>query len=338
MKCPKCGYLGFETSDRCRNCGYDFSLTTSTEPPSELPLQRHEGPSVPFGDFELAPAAGDRLAALDLDRVIGTDATQMAPPEPAGESSRPAAAADNRARLEPPREAREAAVPSPRRPAAAARADGLPLFTPREKDDDRPPVIAPPRPAGPPLSVRRATPDVPRVRPRAIPRRETPVLELEPEAAHAAGPGAEPPETDVVAVLRGDTSRLRRMVAAAVDFAILGGIDVAVIRLTLAIAGLTAAEVRELPVIPMAAFLLLLNAGYLVGFTAAGGQTIGKMLTRVRVTADDGGRVDAGKAVIRAAAIFLTVATLGLGYLPVFGADARALHDRLAGTRVLRAR
>ena len=22
MKCPKCSYLGFETGDRCRNCGY----------------------------------------------------------------------------------------------------------------------------------------------------------------------------------------------------------------------------------------------------------------------------------------------------------------------------
>jgi uncharacterized RDD family membrane protein YckC len=26
MKCPKCGYLGFETGDRCKNCGYEFSL------------------------------------------------------------------------------------------------------------------------------------------------------------------------------------------------------------------------------------------------------------------------------------------------------------------------
>ena len=24
MKCPKCGYLGFETTDRCRNCRYRF--------------------------------------------------------------------------------------------------------------------------------------------------------------------------------------------------------------------------------------------------------------------------------------------------------------------------
>ena len=33
MKCPKCGYLGFERVDRCRNCGYDFSLTSTVTVP-----------------------------------------------------------------------------------------------------------------------------------------------------------------------------------------------------------------------------------------------------------------------------------------------------------------
>lgn len=32
MKCPKCDYLGFESGDRCRNCGYDFSLIPDPEP------------------------------------------------------------------------------------------------------------------------------------------------------------------------------------------------------------------------------------------------------------------------------------------------------------------
>ena len=33
MKCPKCGYLGFERVDRCRNCGYDFSFTSPAPEP-----------------------------------------------------------------------------------------------------------------------------------------------------------------------------------------------------------------------------------------------------------------------------------------------------------------
>jgi len=41
MKCPKCGYLGFETTDRCRNCQYDFSLSpATTEPDLRLPQDR----------------------------------------------------------------------------------------------------------------------------------------------------------------------------------------------------------------------------------------------------------------------------------------------------------
>jgi uncharacterized RDD family membrane protein YckC len=35
MKCPKCEYLGFETGDRCKNCGYDFSLMAP--PPASVP-------------------------------------------------------------------------------------------------------------------------------------------------------------------------------------------------------------------------------------------------------------------------------------------------------------
>ena len=26
MRCPKCRYISFDDHDRCRNCGYDFSL------------------------------------------------------------------------------------------------------------------------------------------------------------------------------------------------------------------------------------------------------------------------------------------------------------------------
>ena len=38
MKCPTCGYIGFETSDRCRNCGYDFGLANQVPPAPELSL------------------------------------------------------------------------------------------------------------------------------------------------------------------------------------------------------------------------------------------------------------------------------------------------------------
>jgi uncharacterized RDD family membrane protein YckC len=65
MKCPKCEYLGFETGDRCKNCGYDFSLLASppTEP-ADLALKQPECDDVPIGDLwfdnsDLTPAASD---------------------------------------------------------------------------------------------------------------------------------------------------------------------------------------------------------------------------------------------------------------------------------------
>ena len=40
MKCPKCGYLGFEHVERCRNCGYDFSLSSpASQSVPDLPLR-----------------------------------------------------------------------------------------------------------------------------------------------------------------------------------------------------------------------------------------------------------------------------------------------------------
>ena len=43
MKCPKCGYLGFEHVDRCRNCGYEFSLQSVLSAP-ELPIREPAEP------------------------------------------------------------------------------------------------------------------------------------------------------------------------------------------------------------------------------------------------------------------------------------------------------
>jgi uncharacterized RDD family membrane protein YckC len=56
MKCPKCGYLGFESGDRCRNCGYEFSLSVSKDDPL---------------DFSLDTGFDQPRPPLDLDRIIG---------------------------------------------------------------------------------------------------------------------------------------------------------------------------------------------------------------------------------------------------------------------------
>ena len=121
-------------------------------------------------------------------------------------------------------------------------------------------------------------------------------------------------------------------------------IDVGVCLPDAAIVRTDAAELRVLPAVPLGAFLLLLAGGYIICFTVAGGQTIGKMAPAIRVVPIDGTRPRqrARRAGERCAAgrrlSGIASCTAGLGFLPaLFSHDHRALHDRLADTRVVRA-
>ncbi len=220
------------------------------------------------------------------------------------------------------------ARPSPAR--APDTASDLPLFArgPIERLLVERPVA--PRP---PLAVRRSNPSS---RDRRIPHEPTLDLTAGDESSRrSAQDGADADDSSA--------SLIARIAAAVIDAILIVSIDVGVVYLTLQLCGLTPAELRVLPPVPLGAFLLLLAGGYVICFTVAGGQTIGKMATRIRVVPvperDWGnGRVALGSAVLRAVGCLVSVLTAGLGYLPALVShDHRALHDRLADTRVVRA-
>jgi uncharacterized RDD family membrane protein YckC len=286
MKCPKCDYLGFETSDRCRNCGYDFSLTQAPTPALfDLPIDSevHE-PLIPSPDAMVAEAR----PRLDLDRLIG------GPPE------------------------------------------DLPLFPPSHGDFDA--VITTPSRPRPPLSVRRTTPEIPRARAKT-PRPADDSLFEQPPAGVL---GHRAPARNISAA-RGQTAdgetaatALTRIMAALLDFSLMSALDAAVLYFTLRLLGLTSAAILELPVVPLAAFFLLLNGGYFVAFTAVGGQSIGKMALGIKVVGRKHEPVPIGRATLRTLAYLVSALPLGAGFLPgVIGVERLALHDRLAHTRVV---
>jgi uncharacterized RDD family membrane protein YckC len=133
-----------------------------------------------------------------------------------------------------------------------------------------------------------------------------------------------------------------RGLAAAIDLALIAGIDLAVVYFTLRMCNLTFADIRLLPPAPLLAFLLLMNGGYFAAFVAAAGQTLGKMAAGIRVVPGDPvaaptERVPLGNAIVRAAAYLVSALPAGLGFLPAAMGNGRALHDRLADTRVIKA-
>jgi len=292
VKCPKCGYLGFDSGERCRNCGYDFSLVS---PPGAQSGGRsvRNTPSVTRGG---PPLRDPRLAR---------GARYRPSPPPGAEG------------------ADRALAPLP---------EGTPVELPLFGGDV--PVLPPPRA---PLAVRRATPTPARIRsrtptaqPRAIPLlggdfdAALPASEADTLPANAA-------QTQSPAAPAG-----RRTAAAAIDLSLVALIDVIVLHFTLALCGLTFNDLHVLPVLPMAAFLLVLNGGYVVLFTGTLGQTFGKMATAIEVVSDRREKMDLRRAALRGAAMAVSLLPAGLGWLAGLVGDHRGLHDRLAGTRVVR--
>jgi uncharacterized RDD family membrane protein YckC len=238
--------------------------------------------------------------------------------------------------------------PAPSRSAASRTGAGsgeFPLFN--GVHDDVPLVSLPAIPRAP-VAVRKASVSAPRP---TLRRRDEPELDLEPAATRSDGdPAPQSRAADSVthavsrssAVTAPETaSAAPRLTAGAIDLLLLGSIDVGVWYLTMRLAGLELSEIRILPIIPFAAFLAVLNGGYLVLFTLAGGQTIGKMATGIKViNADDSAptdRVPLPQAVVRSVAVLASVLPAGLGFLPgLFSAEKRALHDRIANTRIVR--
>ncbi len=112
MKCPKCEYLGFETGDRCRNCGYDFSLLAAPEAAlPDLSLREPEPPRAELPPLPLFARAGSddepliKLPAAPRPPLAVRRTPEQPRPRAFSKSSRPAPRTpdrpDSRSRTEP---------------------------------------------------------------------------------------------------------------------------------------------------------------------------------------------------------------------------------------------
>jgi uncharacterized RDD family membrane protein YckC len=314
MKCPKFQYISFDSTERCRNCGYEFAFTAELAA-LDLPIQTGNEAFGPLEDF---PIEAGFWGASELVE----EPTRQEPVVPA----------ENR--------------PSPP-PRPITSVFDLPLFKDRPIDDDTP-LVAPVSVPRPPLSVRRSSPLPPR---GSRGQTDEPALDLdslEPDVAplrHAPWlPKAElrprvRPETRPDARIVLPAGMIPRLFAGLVDAGILIFVCSVVVYITLEVCGLRLDQLQTLPIPPLAGFLLLLIGGYFVLLTAAGGQTIGKMAAGIRVVPmDSTDRVSLGNSTMRAAGYLVSLLPVGLGLVPALvHADRRTLHDRLADTRVVKA-
>jgi uncharacterized RDD family membrane protein YckC len=301
MKCPKCSYIGFEEADRCRNCGYEFALSDARPAPPDLPMRAGDDADGPLPDLSLS-----------------------GPPAREGERRR---TAPGKPRLD-----------LDRMIGGEPQSSDLPLFgDAADPAHDLPPMVSAPAAPRRPLAVRRNTPPPSRARrPQAEGTGAGGTLDLPLPRYASSGQVARATATaEYGAVALAGPAR--RVSAALLDLVLLGGVHSITVYFTLRLCGLNMGEWRVLPLVPLLAFFLLVDGAYLVTFTTAGGQTIGKMTFGLRVVADGDEGVPMAVAAGRALGAIASTLCLGAGLLPaLLHEDRRAVHDRLAGTHVVR--
>ena len=376
MKCPKCHYLSFDPEPRCRNCGYTLSLDPDLEihhqsvetevPIADLALRDFDAIETLGAELAPAPRRVTPSPYVEPERRVRT--TTPGPFDELLDSAMTPVEESPAARIEspPPQPGiSRTAETTPVRPESRAgrsvppATSELPLFVqgiakdagpetaPIEKDDrveaDRTRAVPPVVPTPPPMRKQDA-PARPRAGQSGAQRKFGPLdhdlleglqeIELA-EQRHAIGE-ARRERQETAADVRS------RVSAAVVDAALLAILATGLVSVTLRWAGLDWQQAQVLPVVPLAGFILVIVTGYLFMFTAASGQTIGKMLLGIRVVDAGASGLDLAplslrQAFYREALTIPSVLLCGVGFLPAFTGDGRAVHDRLTQTRVVRA-
>ena len=272
MRCPKCHYISFGSAERCRNCGYEFLLAVETPPPVDLPIQSDDERAGPLADFVLAERAPAPLPTSVLSELTSPALPVLVPVLVRAQDWQ-------RARAWPP------SVRRPGRRVSTSPCSAVKRVTtrrsslrPRFRERRCRCAGASPRPPGREPIAR----SHPMSRSRDRPASCASGIAVRRRRSLRAACRSTP---------RSPTSSSRRQSLPACSPVVSTSscwlpIDAAVLYFTLLVVELPPAEIRSLPGVPLGVFLLLLNGGYLALFTIAGGQTIGKMLTRIKVVAD----------------------------------------------------
>ena len=300
MKCPKCHYIGFHATDRCRHCGYMLARVdqvpthvsrTSTDAGVHKSIDR-----LPLDDAEELDSVF-RGSRVDQTSVTTSDTKNFKRFQSLHD--------ETILRKRTHSVAEKTLLPEPRLP----------------------------------LDIRRATPHSVGETLLMPPSSRSHVGETIPSKKEiitvsiSDGHGTSTNDNQVEEIPASIGSRL---VAVLIDVMIAFVVDVAVLYFTLRLCGLTFGHVDQLPMWPLVGFLGLLHGGYVIAFLVAKGQTLGKMAMGIRVVCRDGSALLVSHAVLRTVGYLVSATPVGLGFvIGFFGRERLALHDRLANTRVV---
>jgi uncharacterized RDD family membrane protein YckC len=130
-----------------------------------------------------------------------------------------------------------------------------------------------------------------------------------------------------------------------VDLVVLGVLDAVLLALATSavlaaerLSGVRVGDAPDLIGALLSAGSLTLTLGYFSVLHARASQTLGKAALGIRVEDAAGGPIALARSVLRTLGYVPSLMFLGAGFLLALGPSRRALHDRIAGTVVVRTR
>ena len=362
MRCTKCHYLSFEPEPRCRNCGHDLSLEDN---PEEFAASA-EGVSNYTATAVLAPPRTQTTSVRTASAKATTGSSRIPTADLPLFVQSMQSVSDHLAEEDPQDIEPLVKVPArPRTPMSVRRAtpDPARLRAKYGMSSESEPDLWSNLPPDPIDQV--ALHDEPEefqdlpLTPASGPMDQWtngPMEQAtngrmdewnEPSPGHGrqslgeGGWASEPTPVRLPVGWQQPVGAAARLGAAVIDASLLAGISAGVIYLTLQVTGLSLGQIGLLPILPLSGLLVMMVVGYLLMFTVASGQTVGKMAMNLRVVGTSpeaiiNDRVTVSQAAVRSMAALPSVLVLGLGFIPGLVGAGLALHDRLAHTRVIR--
>lgn len=131
----------------------------------------------------------------------------------------------------------------------------------------------------------------------------------------------------------------RRLAAASYDALVVGALFFIGTALAMTVSRGAITPEHPLAELLYRSFLLTIGFGFFGSFWVRNGQTLGMLAWRVKlVQAGSDAKITWSQALIRYLAAYLSWAALGLGFWwSLWDKDKKTWHDRLSGTRLVRA-
>ena len=343
MKCPKCNYVSFDGVPRCKKCNFVFAQTDSSADGDDIKsiIAEMRPKSVKEPREDEPPALDKTVASIreSLDEIEGDTSEGSGVTE---QDQKIEIDTDNfQLRVDEKYIENKKEFPDH----SEINWEESVSLANDELDLSGHSQVA----KGNEQTAETSVPDVPYTQTKhfkeELEKIEEDLKEIEelPVAPEAPGPSnASDTRFDISSVKKGGF--WIRYVAWIIDTIILNIIGFILLRVgsvafDLASSGLQNLETEEMItiMIPYFLFMLIVNIAYFTFFHGSTGQTLGKMLCKLKVVRLNGGPVGYGKAFLRWIGYILSASIFYLGFLWAgWDKQKQVWHDKIAGTYVIK--